>query len=139
MKTKTIGTLLIAGLVVFSAVVMASSASADGNTLVAFDKKAVEVDCNGHVVNFHEFNSPVWDLERLSNGNTLVAFGKKAVEVDSAGNVVKSHTFSSPVWDLERVESTDLGEIPEFATIAIPAVAILGLFFFYNRRKRRNE
>jgi hypothetical protein len=29
--------------------------------------------------------------------------------------------------------------IPEFATIAIPAVAILGLFLFFNRRKRREE
>ena len=29
--------------------------------------------------------------------------------------------------------------IPEFATIAIPAVAILGLFLFFNRRKRKEE
>jgi len=30
-------------------------------------------------------------------------------------------------------------EIPEFATIAIPAVAILGLFLFYSHRKRKEE
>ena len=29
--------------------------------------------------------------------------------------------------------------IPEFATIAIPAVAILGLFLFFNHRKRREN
>jgi len=29
--------------------------------------------------------------------------------------------------------------VPEFATIAIPAVAILGLFLFYNHRKRKEE
>jgi len=30
-------------------------------------------------------------------------------------------------------------QIPEFATIAIPAVAVLGLFLFYNHRKRKEE
>ena len=137
MKIKSIVLIVVLVLTAFG--VLASSASADGNTLVAFDNKAVEVDCNGNVVNFHEFNSPVRDLERLSNGNTLVAFGNKAVEVDSAGNVVNSHTFSSPVRDLERVESTVPEEIPEFATIAIPAVAVLGLFLFYSHRKRKEE
>ena len=29
--------------------------------------------------------------------------------------------------------------IPEFSTIAIPVTAILGLLFFFNRRKRREE
>ena len=29
--------------------------------------------------------------------------------------------------------------IPEFSTIAIPVTAILGLLFFFNRRKRRKE
>jgi len=29
--------------------------------------------------------------------------------------------------------------IPEFATIAIPAVAVLGLLLFYNHRKRKEE
>jgi len=32
-----------------------------------------------------------------------------------------------------------LNLIPEFATIAIPAVALLGLFLFFNRRKGREE
>lgn len=29
--------------------------------------------------------------------------------------------------------------IPEFSTIAIPIASILGLLFFFNRRKRREE
>ena len=29
--------------------------------------------------------------------------------------------------------------IPEFATIAIPAIAVLGLFLFFNKRKRRKD
>lgn len=31
------------------------------------------------------------------------------------------------------------GEIPEFSTIAIPIAAVLGLLFFFNHRKRREE
>ena len=29
--------------------------------------------------------------------------------------------------------------IPEFATIAIPAIAVLGLFLFFNKRKHKKE
>ena len=34
---------------------------------------------------------------------------------------------------------TPTDEIPEFSTIAIPVVAILGLFLFFNYRKRRKK
>ena len=44
-------------------------------------------------------------------------------------NVAKDH-------DLENLE---LHNVPEFATIAIPVAAILGLLFFYNHRKRKEE
>jgi fimbrial isopeptide formation D2 family protein len=30
-------------------------------------------------------------------------------------------------------------QIPEFATIALPVASILGMFFFFNRRKRNNQ
>lgn len=30
-------------------------------------------------------------------------------------------------------------EVPEFATIAIPAIAVLGLFLFFNKRKHKKE
>ncbi|KAF5432838.1 hypothetical protein C5S39_02635 [Candidatus Methanophagaceae archaeon] len=29
--------------------------------------------------------------------------------------------------------------LPEFATIAIPAIAVLGLFLFFNKRKHKKE
>ena len=38
--------------------------------------------------------------------------------------------------DLENLE---LRNVPEFTTIAIPVAAILGLLFFYNHRKRKEE
>ena len=37
------------------------------------------------------------------------------------------------------VTNTDIIPVPEFATIAIPAVAILGLFLFFNHRKHKKE
>ena len=46
-------------------------------------------------------------------------------------------------WDYGDVEDYEITlltpEIPEFATIAIPAVAVLGLFLFYSHRKRKEE
>jgi len=37
------------------------------------------------------------------------------------------------------LELKNVNPIPEFATIAIPAVAILGLFLFFNHRKRKED
>jgi len=49
----------------------------------------------------------------------------------------------SPPWDEDYndvvIELTDVNPIPEFATIAIPVVGILGLFLFFNHRKRKEE
>ena len=39
----------------------------------------------------------------------------------------------------DKAEATREVLIPEFATIAIPAVAVLGLFLFFNRRKQKRE
>jgi len=40
----------------------------------------------------------------------------------------------------EAAEGTTHGTtIPEFVTIALPALSILGLFLFYNHRKRKEE
>jgi len=40
------------------------------------------------------------------------------------------------IWTYRWDQTT---EIPEFATIAIPVVAVLGLFLFYSHRKRKEE
>ncbi|NQE45950.1 hypothetical protein C5S31_08010 [ANME-1 cluster archaeon GoMg2] len=42
--------------------------------------------------------------------------------------------FNDVVLELKNVNP-----IPEFATIAIPAVAVLGLFLFFNKRKHKKE
>ena len=39
--------------------------------------------------------------------------------------------------DVISIENFHYSEIPEFATIALPAASILGLLFFFNHRKRR--
>jgi hypothetical protein len=39
-------------------------------------------------------------------------------------------------WGLETPE---LQNVPEFATIAIPAIAVLGLFLFFNKRKQKKD
>ncbi|NQE44999.1 hypothetical protein C5S31_03115 [ANME-1 cluster archaeon GoMg2] len=38
--------------------------------------------------------------------------------------------------DLENLE---VHNVPEFATIAIPAIAVLGLFLFFNKRKHKKD
>ncbi len=45
-------------------------------------------------------------------------------------------------WDYGDIEDAEISFgtcIPEFSTIAIPIVSILGLLFFFNHRKRRKE
>ena len=42
-------------------------------------------------------------------------------------------------WVWWNYEWNQTSEIPEFATIALPAASILGLLFFFNHRKRRKE
>jgi len=57
----------------------------------------------------------------------------------------QSDTNSGEITTLNVGVSLDLAivcldiPIPEFATIAMPVAAILGLLFFYNRRKRKKE
>ena len=48
-----------------------------------------------------------------------------------------------PPWDQDYndvvIELRGASEVPEFATIAIPAIAVLGLFLFFNKRKHKKE
>ena len=52
------------------------------------------------------------------------------VIVHDAGNFI---SYDDLEYDTEDVP------IPEFSTIAIPVVSILGLLFFFNHHKRRKE
>ena len=40
---------------------------------------------------------------------------------------------------VDYVGCTGFHTVPEFATIAIPAIAVLGLFLFFNKRKHKKE
>ena len=48
-------------------------------------------------------------------------------------------TYDGGADYVDYVTCTGFETIPEFATIAIPVAAILGLLFFYNYRKRKEE
>jgi hypothetical protein len=48
-------------------------------------------------------------------------------------------SYSSDAAGSDQDTVTRLVLVPEFATIAIPAVGILGLFLFFNHRKRKGE
>ena len=39
----------------------------------------------------------------------------------------------------EVLENLEMHNVPEFATIAIPAIAVLGLFLFFNKRKHKKD
>jgi hypothetical protein len=62
---------------------------------------------------------------------------KSALEITGSG-VLNMMATQSCTNDLILGEIS-YTPIPEFATIAIPTIAILGLFLFFNNRKRRKE
>jgi hypothetical protein len=39
----------------------------------------------------------------------------------------------------QALENQEAHNVPEFATIAIPAIAVLGLFLFFNKRKHKKD
>ncbi len=57
----------------------------------------------------------------------------------SAGKKVDVVATQSCANDVITIRGFECTDIPEFATIAIPVVAILGLFLFFNNRKRREN
>ncbi len=81
-----------------------------------------------------------------SDGN----YGVNFTNICSAGNTVnviatyQGHTGSSSgdIIDHHVVEIADVDvtiAVPEFATIAVPVGAILGLVLFFNHRKHKKE
>ncbi|RZN33440.1 MAG: PEF-CTERM sorting domain-containing protein [Methanophagales archaeon ANME-1-THS] len=65
-------------------------------------------------------------IDLLTTKSVKVHFD--AVGADSSGKAI---AFVPP--------SEDVTQIPEFGTLAIPAAAIIGLLFFFNHRKHKNE
>ncbi|KAF5430965.1 hypothetical protein C5S36_11710 [Candidatus Methanophagaceae archaeon] len=170
-KTKTIGTLLMAGLVVISVtVVFADTAAAEG-----FPPDDPEADPNkiygyitdgsgnsigaGHTVEIRKDHGGQWhliggtlttdDYGYYDTGYVKMLLSGYGWPSDNYrmyldGNLVATTTVENSDWDYDgRIGWWLLfsygwnHQIPEFATIAIPAIAVLGLFLFFNRRKQR--
>ena len=56
--------------------------------------------------------------------------------MNGTGNFIKGGTVNSDL--VAGGDNTPIDPIPEFATIALPAIAVLGLFLYF-RYKRKNE
>ena len=57
---------------------------------------------------------------------------------DFDGSKFTAYTPGNILWEEDLITPPPT-PIPEFSTIAIPAVAMLGLLLFFNRRKHRKE
>jgi hypothetical protein len=160
-KTKTIGTLLIAGLVVLSAMVVFAG------TVAAQDDDPIKIygyitDANGDPVvgtdvTIKKDHSGAWHTLATSTTNSsgfyntgwiyiyLKGYGGPldTYQMYVNGNLVAEEAFDEVSdWDINWCifwsKQWDY-QIPEFATIAIPAIAVLGLFLFFNKRKHKKD
>ena len=80
-------------------------------------------------------NSPI-ELGKVSNdpGQGNIPYPGK---YDIVYDVDQDKKYDSNVDLVDKVTCTGFETIPEFATIAIPVAAILGLVFLFSRRKRK--
>jgi len=99
---------------------------------------------------FEDDEKVVADYKYYSKGYTTQTFPSISIPSDAVATTYLRAQLSywvnpGPVatWKWGDVEDYEITlpttEIPEFATIAIPAVAVLGLFLFYSHRKRKEE
>ncbi|RLI00080.1 hypothetical protein DRO38_06985 [Candidatus Bathyarchaeota archaeon] len=167
MKIKTIGVLLIAGLVVLLAMmVFAAPASACEIEFVKFNGTITYPDGSGvEGVTVEIKKQSFWPFKWTSMGSnvtnssgyyeigrkcgyTFVCYRNDTYRMFIDGNLVGEQYIDD--WKYDRGGNCSCFtwsfwsyqwnyQIPEFATIAIPAVAILGLFLFYSHRKRKEE
>ena len=161
MKTKTVGTLLIAGLVVLSAmVVFAGTAAAFDFNVYKFEgyitdgfggvegvsvvientntgKKWYDsTNSDGYYGTYYRYSSPLdiaGTYELRVDGNPVAS-----QQLTRADFVIVAGQYSR-CWLKRWSCEWNANLIPEFSTIALPAASILGLLFFFNHRKRRKE
>ena len=69
----------------------------------------------------------------LSIKGNINAEGEEVTVADNIGNTYTTAAGSDSSSATRKVF------IPEFATIAIPAIAVLGLFLFFNKRKQKKD
>ena len=189
MNTKTIGTLLIAGLVVLSAMVVFTSSVA-AYTDEEFEN-APEIseqeewhECYGENLPEDPID-PIW-YGQVTNAGTgdpmpgltvklykkawfgvwyLRFLGSDTTDANGDYSIINHFVWPQGEYYLRISDGTTTEEyprylywsdyntegcpwtclwnqttdIPEFATIAIPSVAVLGLFLFFNKRKHKKE
>jgi len=88
-----------------------------------------------------------WDTIESGQPSASETRYTKTIKVRDANNgatindryFIQGSTGSSVVPVQVLTTNTDITPVPEFATIAIPVAAILGLLFFYSHRKRKEE
>ena len=86
----------------------------------------------------------------VGNTYTWTFYVKDAVDTDDVDQTNYTYKVVFKVWNTTYgkigeddaeigASSTTINPVPEFATIAIPVAAILGLVLFYSHRKRKEE
>jgi len=151
MKTKT--SLLIVGIVLAALMATASSASAaeihtdkpdyepGENVLISGTGFSIPyvIDTNTVVITITRPDEEV-DSDPILVDNNIGTF-QYTYELDGIQGTYSVKAFDGLNTAYTTFEDNNSGEteIPEFSTIALPVASIVGLLFFFNRRKRRKE
>jgi hypothetical protein len=175
MEAKRIGSLLVVGLLVLSAMVAVIGTAAasprkwpvnfEGTITDSYGKPVsanVQITGKGHTWSAH--TNPATGFFRTKEGHVFTPKAGRYVMLVS-GESDTRHTKDVANWMRDDTASPGESEtryladndfkyryceyvcawdrnpepIPEFSTIAIPIASILGLLFFFNRRKHRKE
>ena len=83
-------------------------------------------------------NSRIYDNGR-TNYIIEISVPRAALGNPSSGQLSNLHATITCGNDVIGIEDVTWEEIPEFTTIAIPAGMILGLFYFYRRKRQSRE
>jgi hypothetical protein len=165
METKRIGSLLIVGLVVLSVMVVVIATAAAQPKLYATDPIMFEgyiTDAGGNGISGVQV-----DIKRTVSMGVYTWSAKEKTDKDGYFKTPKQQIIDTQPVDVNGIyklyldnvqvkeknigkrEFDDVGnciwshswthEIPEFSTIVLPVASILGLLFFFNRRKHRKE
>ena len=180
MKTKSLVIGLIAGFVVFSAVLVlftCTTVAQEEEDPIRFNGTITDANGNpysGLDIEIKKENGPmgtnwisVGTATTDANGYYETVYGSRdyyplALGDDKLdnyrmyinGNLVDERYLDGDDWVFDGTSIEEIKghyvtvwkysyqwtyQIPEFATIAIPVAAVLGLLFFFNHSKRRNE
>jgi len=97
---------------------------------VRYTKTGISTDTSGH------FTPDPIDVCNIADLEPDIFPWYYDVIFDADGDGIYDGPSEDPV---DKIGCYGFEKIPEFATIAIPVAAILGLLFFYSHRKRKEE